>query len=316
MVAPIPFKAHKVGWLSAESIEDNFENHYGNKVRQLNKLEHQLAMLKGTIDSYSERLDLNRKMHETAVSIEFHELYFNSMRDASEENFEFKPGSHLGKAITHEYGSIESLMTEFYELSNSASSDFDWMVLAWSKLTGHLTIMPVDNRPALPFDLQPVLPLNLQPNVYSSDFTTDRDKYVSSFLHFIHWGRVIDRFNAVHRSGSTTNVASTPESMTVNDLKVLSENNDDAPLVLDVRHTDDRERYRHRIMETEWRDSFNVSSWAGELPKDKTIVVYCMYGFWVSQDVATELRANGYDARTLLGGINSWRAMGYGESAI
>ena len=46
-----------------------------------------------------------------------------------------------------------------------------------------------------------------------------------------------------------------------------------------------------------------MSAWSDDLPKDKPIVVYCVYWFWVSQDVATELRAQGYDARTLEGGI-------------
>jgi hypothetical protein len=38
MVTPIAFKAHKVSWLSAELIEDNFENHYGAEVRHLNTM--------------------------------------------------------------------------------------------------------------------------------------------------------------------------------------------------------------------------------------------------------------------------------------
>ena len=43
---------------------------------------------------------------------------------------------------------------------------------------------------------------------------------------------------------------------------------------------------------------------------DREIVVYCVYGFQVSQDAAAELRRRGVRARALAGGIAAWRAMG------
>jgi len=39
-----------------------------------------------------------------------------------------------------------------------------------------------------------------------------------------------------------------------------------------------------------------------------------MYGFWVSQDVAEQLRSRGFEARSLSGGITAWRAMGYSST--
>jgi Fe-Mn family superoxide dismutase len=39
-------------------------------------------------------------------------------------------------------------------------------------------------------------------------------------------------------------------------------------------------------------------------------VVYCVYGFRVSQDAAAELRNRGISVRVLAGGISAWRAMG------
>ena len=74
-------------------------------------------------------------------------------------------------------------------------------------------------------------------------------------------------------------------------------------MVLDVRHSDDRDRYRWRIMDFDFHDSFNVDSWANDLPKNKLVIVFCMYGFWVSQKAAEELREHGVDARSLSGGI-------------
>ena len=313
MVRPIPFKAHKVGLLSAELIEDNFENHYGVEVRKLGKL---LSTVDRSTSSLVDSMTLGRDMLKIANSIMLHETYFNCIGDKSEEQREFKPANPLGKTIAHSFNSIENWFDEFSELSKSSSKGTDWIVLVWSERIGQLLNVPVDDKAILLFGLQPILALDVHQSAFEADFGKDKEKYSASFLQCIHWGRVSDRFDTVLQSSGTTIVESTSESITVNELKKLSEQQNVAPLVLDVRHSDDRERYRYRIMETESRDSFNVYSWSSDLPKDKPIVVYCMYGFWVSQDVATELRAQGYDARSLIGGINSWRAMGYEATAI
>jgi Fe-Mn family superoxide dismutase len=50
--------------------------------------------------------------------------------------------------------------------------------------------------------------------------------------------------------------------------------------------------------------------WAPELPRDRPVIVSCMYGFQVSEDAVTELRRCGFDAYKLAGGLSAWRAMG------
>ena len=53
-----------------------------------------------------------------------------------------------------------------------------------------------------------------------------------------------------------------------------------------------------------------IAEWANDLPKDKPIVAYCVYGFQVSGDAVAELRRRGLDARILAGGIAAWHAIG------
>jgi Fe-Mn family superoxide dismutase len=54
----------------------------------------------------------------------------------------------------------------------------------------------------------------------------------------------------------------------------------------------------------------DIETWAPELPGDRPVVVYCMYGFQVSGEAVIELRRRGLDARFLAGGITTWHAMG------
>jgi Fe-Mn family superoxide dismutase len=81
-------------------------------------------------------------------------------------------------------------------------------------------------------------------------------------------------------------------------------------LLLDVRREAAFKAAQTRLPGAEWRDPALVDSWAANLPVDREIVVYCVYGHEVSQSTATRLRAAGLNARYLRGGIDGWQAAG------
>ena len=54
----------------------------------------------------------------------------------------------------------------------------------------------------------------------------------------------------------------------------------------------------------------SIDAWAGTLPSDKPIIVYCVLGGSVSKTVTPALRARGLDARYLIGGLDAWKASG------
>jgi len=315
-VMPIPFKAHKVNWLSAELLEAHFENHYGAEVRQLNLLEREFAAVGRSTHSATHITELREAIWIAAHNIALHESYFNSVGDISEQLHKYQPTGELAKSIEYTYGSIRDLFAEIVNLSVDADQATQWIVLAWSDRIKQLSLILVAHKDLAVTTTPPIMAINLQHYAFNRDFGDDLIGYVSAFLQCIHWGRVNDQFNRLTQTKVHRVAQSTANSITVTKLQSMAAQQNNSPLVLDVRHLDDCERYRYRITDTQWRDSFDVSSWSNELPKDKPIVVYCMYGFWVSQDVATELRAQGYDARTLIGGINSWRAMGYESTPI
>lgn len=82
------------------------------------------------------------------------------------------------------------------------------------------------------------------------------------------------------------------------------------PLVIDVRRTPAYLVASSMICGALRRDPTQVSDWAGELPADATVVVYCVHGHAVSQDAARALRDKGMDARYLDHGIEGWREAG------
>src|SRR4029453_5330054 len=54
-----------------------------------------------------------------------------------------------------------------------------------------------------------------------------------------------------------------------------------------------------------------VDSGGGALEPWRPVVVYCVAGHEVGKDAAAALRARGFDARHLTGGLEQWRAEGY-----
>jgi Fe-Mn family superoxide dismutase len=81
-------------------------------------------------------------------------------------------------------------------------------------------------------------------------------------------------------------------------------------VVLDVCLADDLARRSDMLPKAQIRAPESVADWADELPREKPIVAYCVYGFQVSGDAVAELRRRGYDARNLAGGIAAWHAIG------
>jgi rhodanese-related sulfurtransferase len=81
-------------------------------------------------------------------------------------------------------------------------------------------------------------------------------------------------------------------------------------LLLDVRRKTDYDADKDELPGAEWRDPDHVEEWAGTLPKDKTILLYCVRGGSVSNRVLDQLLERKLQARYLEGGIEAWKAAG------
>jgi superoxide dismutase, Fe-Mn family len=79
-------------------------------------------------------------------------------------------------------------------------------------------------------------------------------------------------------------------------------------VLLDVRRASAFESATTMLPGARWCDPADVAHWAADLPADRRVVVYCVYGHEVSRATAMHLRAAGLDARWLRGGIDGWQA--------
>ena len=117
-----------------------------------------------------------------------------------------------------------------------------------------------------------------------------------AFVDAIDWPLAYERYqHAVH-------AASVPFAAAHADLA--------GALVLDVRRAGVFAAASTMLPGAAWRDPVAVAEWSAQLPADREVIVYCVYGHEVGRATAMRLRARGLNARYLEGGIDAWQRDG------
>lgn len=169
------------------------------------------------------------------------ELYLAGL---AEDGGEDLADGALKQALSNVFGDVSSWKAEFAMMAASQSGTCGWIVLAWCERFKRLqNIASQIGRLALG-GFVPILALDLRDHVYASDFGTDQLAYVKTYLQNIHWERVAQTLQSAQGIGSQKiedTVSS--EQVSVAELKLIMENGKVTPLVLDIRHDGDCERY-------------------------------------------------------------------------
>jgi superoxide dismutase, Fe-Mn family len=301
--APLTMKPPRLNGLSQKLLDSHYENNYGGAVRRLNAIDDRIAALDPATSPGFEINGLKREHLMAADSVILHEIYFDSLGGAGGDP------EHMGlaAALARDFGSLKRWREEFVAMGKALGGGSGWVLLCWSERLGRLVNQwGADHAHGLA-GATPILALDMYEHAYHLDFGADAGAYVDAFMKNIDWDHVAARFSRATGALPGTATPSRP-AVTVEALQVALKDPAKAPVVLDVRLPEDR--LRDRLPETPWHDMKQVDEWAEQLPKDREVVVYCMYGFWVSEDTAGALRAKGINASVLDGGISAWRAMG------
>jgi Fe-Mn family superoxide dismutase len=158
----------------------------------------------------------------------------------------------------------------------------------------------------------PILALDMYEHAYAIDFGAKAGAYVDAFMKNIHWQRVAARHErAIARQGgwARPDSGNNTASVTAEDLRTRLDRGEDV-VVLDVCLAEDLAKRSDMLPGAKVRAPEKIADWAEDLPRDKPIVAYCVYGFQVSGDAVSELRRLGFDAKNLAGGIAAWHAIG------
>lgn len=291
----LPFDPGSLDGLSERLLRSHHQNNYGGAVKRLNAIRARLRnAAPGALPGF-ELNGLKREELMAANSMLLHELYFDSLGAADQE---MVPAMAL--ALAGSFGSVERWREEFVAMGKALGGGSGWVLLSFQPREGTLVNQwGADHTHALAGGV-PLLALDMYEHAYHLDHGAAAGAYVDAFMAHIAWDKVYARYQQAVHAGSEHLAADLGRV----DLAQC--------VVLDVRRAGVFQQARTMLPDAHWRDPARVQDWAGELPRNRDVVVYCIYGHEVGRSTAMKLRAAGVRAHFLPGGIDAWTQVGRG----
>ena len=300
-VAPLPFKPHQLKGLSDRLLVSHYENNYGGAVRRLTAIDGRLAGLDWAATPGFDINGLARERLIAANSMLLHEAYFDGLGGTG------GPAGSIATALERDFGSVDRWRAEFAAMGKALGGGSGWVLLTWSDRLGRLTNQWAADHCHVLAGSVPVLALDMYEHAYHLDFGTNAAAYVEAFLSNIHWERIEGRY---HRAAGQRQAepAARVDRIGPAALRAMLDRSESV-VILDVCANEDRPRRHDVIPGARVGTPDEVVGWASDLPRDRPVIVTCIYGFEKSANTVAELRDRGYDARQLLGGMAAWHAM-------
>ena len=290
-IQTLPFDPGTLRGLSAKLLTSHHQNNYGGAVKRLNAIRAQLGATPFASAAGFLLNGLKREELIASNSMLLHELYFASLGG---DGRTMEPAMAL--ALAANFGSVERWREEFVAMAKALGGGSGWVLLVFQPREGTLVNQwAADHTHALAGGT-PILALDMYEHAYHLDHGAAAGAYVDAFMDNIRWGAVYERYQRA------VFAASEPFGATQDDAA--------GAIVLDVRRAGVFEQATSMLPGARWRDPAAVGGWAAELPADRDLIVYCVYGHEVGRATAMRLRAAGLEARYLRGGIDGWQAAG------
>ncbi len=304
-IMPLLFKPPRLDGLSERLLASHYENNYGGAVRRLNAIEKRLDELDWSVAPVFDINGLKREELIAANSAILHEIYFDGLGGSGDAS------GDLAAALERDFGSVAAWRSRFTACAKAQAGGSGWTLLSWSQRHQRLMIQWAADHTNCLADSVPILALDMYEHAYHLDFGAKAGAYVDAVMKNIHWERVGARFLRLRERLAHADPMTTVEHDDVapEDLLARLQHREDIAL-LDVCLAEDLPMRSDMLPGAIFRAAETIADWADELPRDKPIVVYCIYGFQVSGDALAELRRRGLNAQALSGGIAAWHAIG------
>ena len=289
---PLTLDLTKLDGLSQRLVASHHENNYSGAVRRLNAIRQQLAQLDWAAAPVFTINGLKREELVAANSAWLHELYFASLGGDGQ-----LVDCGLSIALERDFGSVAQWRAEFTALAKAMGGGSGWALLSWSPRDGRLVNHWAADHTHLLAGATPILALDMYEHAYHLDFGARAAAYVEAFMKNIHWDGVHERYGAAVAADAAPFGASPSDAI-------------DAGVLIDVRRAATYASATNQLAGAVWKDPAQLTAWSAGLDRSKPVLVYCFHGLDIGQSTALALRARGFDARYIAGGIEACRAAG------
>lgn len=276
--------------LSEKLMVSHYQNNYGGAVKRLNAICTELSQLDFTITPGFTLNGMKREELIATNSMLLHELYFSSLGGDGQQP------PPMALALASSFGTVERWRDEFVAMGKALGGGSGWIILSYIPRDGTLVNQWASDHTQGIATGVPILALDMYEHAYHIDFGANAGAYVDRFMDNINWPAVVLRYaQAVHAASEGLDAA----------LDAV-----DTAVVIDVRRAGVFANAKTVISDAQWLDPAGIAQWMEQLPRDREILVYCVYGHEVSRNSAIRLRAHGLNARFLAGGIEAWQLAG------
>jgi Fe-Mn family superoxide dismutase len=330
-IAPIACRPWMLNGLSERMIVSHYENNYGAAVRLLNAVRGELRELCRAGVSGGLIKALRREELAAMDSVALHELYFEGLGGDG------RITPRMAARLEADFGSVEAWRRDFVGTARAMCGGSGWVHLSYCRRDRRLrNHAGMDDTQAI-VDASPILVLDMYEHAYQIDFGANSTAYVDAFMRNLDWTAVEKRL--IDAEGAAQPVSTLPElarPVSINELSAAYDAADIARLglpsvsveelfdalaenenaqVVDARPRHYFSRNFDMMRRAIWHDPNQVDAWSSGLSKSEPVFVYCAYGYHVGCGVTAALRARGFDAKYLRGGLSAWYAAG-GERAL
>jgi Fe-Mn family superoxide dismutase len=169
--------------LSEKMIVSHHDNNYGGAVKNLNRVELELAQINSDTAPFVVA-GLRQSELTFRNSKTLHEAYFANLGGDG------KRSGAIEKALAETYGTSTRWEEHFRATGNGLGGGSGWTILELELQTGELRTAWSGNHTQTLATAYPLLVLDMYEHAYQMDFGAAAAKYIDAFFANIHWDEV------------------------------------------------------------------------------------------------------------------------------
>jgi Fe-Mn family superoxide dismutase len=194
-VVPLPFNPSSLKGLSERLITSHHENNYGGAVKNLNRVEQELAAIKAdtpplVVAALRER-ELTFRNSKT-----LHEAYFANLGGDGRRS------GAIEAALSQAYGTASRWEEHFRITGMGLGGGSGWVILAYQLDAGALRTFWSGNHTQAPATAVPLLVMDMYEHSYQIDYGAQHAQYIDAFFSNVRWDEVNRRLENAQRAAA------------------------------------------------------------------------------------------------------------------
>ncbi len=185
-LVPLPFDPAKLRGLSERMLVSHHENNYAGALKNLNKVEEQLATITKETPGFMVAGLRERELTYTN-SVILHEAYFANLGGGG------KAGGSVERTLAETFGGMGRFEEVFRATAMSLAGGSGWTILDYSFHSDELRIYGSSGHSQSVAFGAPLLVLDMYEHAYALDYGAGAAGYVDAFFMNVQWDEVARR---------------------------------------------------------------------------------------------------------------------------